>query len=152
MFDLAKVKTKFSEFLKNSTVPPIVKDGTDYYVFQHFTIKNGDGRYELYYKDDYIDTVQSSAAAISWCKAKQAGNFILAQDIVRADRRVATKKLDLEIRKHRFKNSADKETKDTMLILVNEDIYRLRQLQDNLKKLIKQTKYIKIKGFDNELN
>ena len=39
-----------------------------------------------------------------------------------------------------------------MLILVNEDIYRLRQLQDNLKKLIKQTKYIKIKGFDNELN
>ena len=106
----------------------------------------------MYYKDDYIDTVQSSAAAISWCKAKQAGNFILAQNIVRADQRVATKKLDLEIRKHRFKNSSDKETKDTMLILVNEDIYRLRQLQDNLKKLIKQTKYIKIKGFDNELN
>ena len=152
MFDLAKVKTKFSEFIRNSNVPPIVKDGTDYYVFQHFTIKNGNGRYELYYRDDYVDTVQSSAAAISWCKAKQAGNFILAQDIIRADQRVATKALDIELRKHRYKNTKDKEIKDTMLILVNEDIYRLQQAKHNLKKLLKQTKYIKIKGFDDELN
>jgi hypothetical protein len=152
MFDLAKVKKKFSEFICNSSVPPIVKDGNDYYVFQHFTIKNGNGRYELYYKDDYIDTVQSSAAAISWCRAKQAGNFVLAQNIVRADQRVATKALDVELRKHRYKNTKDKEIKDTMLILVNEDIYRLKQAKNNLKKLIKQTKYIKIKGFDNELN
>ena len=152
MFDLNKVKTKFSEFLKNSTIPPIVKDGTDYYVFQHFTIKNGNGRYELYYKDEYVDTVASSAAAISWCKAKQAGNFILAQNIVRADQRAATKALDVELRKHRYKNTKDQELRETMLILVNEDIYRLHQAKHNLKKLIKQTKYIKIKGFDNELN
>ena len=152
MFDLEKVKTKFSEFIRNSQVPPIVKDGSSYYVFQNFTIKNGNGRYELYYKNDYIDTVQSSAAAISWCRAKQAGNFVLAQNIVRADQRVATKALDVELRKHRYKNTKDKEIKDTMLILVNEDIYRLKQAKNNLKKLIKQTKYIKIKGFDNELN
>ena len=152
MFDLAKVKTKFSEFIRNSNVPPIVKDGDDYYVFQHYTIRANNGYYDLYERDEFVDTVSSTASAISWCKAKQARLTFLARDIIKADRRVANQETAVMLRKHHYKTVTDKEDRDTLHILVNEDVYKLRQLKHNLKKLIKQTKYIKIKGFDNELN
>lgn len=152
MFDLAKVKTKFSEFIRNSDVPPIVKDGNDYYVFQHYTIKHVDNKYDLYKQDEYVDTVMSSASAISWCKADQGGLTFLGRDIIRTDQRVASKTLALEMRKNKYKTTKDKEERETLYILMSDDVYRLKQTKYNLKKLIKQTKYIKIKGFDNELN
>jgi flagellar motility protein MotE (MotC chaperone) len=152
MFDLEKVKAKFNQFLSNETVPPIVKNGSEYYVFKYYTIKNGDGKYDLYKKDDYVDTVQSSAAAISWCKADLDNRWTLAKDIIKADQRITTTNIDLQIRRHRYKNEKDKEIRETLAILINESIYKLQSQKRNLKKLIKQTKYIKIKGFDNELN
>jgi len=152
MFDLEKVSERFNRFIRSAEAPAISKHGNTYYVFKYYRIENGNGKYDLYKQDEYVDTVMSSAAAMSWCKAQASGDWQLAKKLILADQRVATKTLELEMRKKHYKESNDKETKDTLLILVNEDIYKLKQLKHNLKKLIKQTKYIKIKGFDNELN
>ena len=152
MFELEKVSERFNRFIRSAEAPAISKHGNTYYVFRYYRIENGNGKYDLYKQDEYVDTVMSSAAAMSWCKAQASGDWQLAKKLILADQRVASKTLALEMRKSKYKSVKDKDERETLYILLSDDVYKLKQLKHNLKKLIKQAKYIKIKGFDNELD
>jgi hypothetical protein len=152
MFELKNVSDRFNRLIRQAETPAISKHGNTYYVFKYYRIENGNGKYELYKQDEYVDTVMSSAAAMSWCKAQAAGDWQLAKKLILADQRVASKTLALEMRKNKYKSAKDKDERETLYILMSDDVYKLKQFKHNLKKLIKQAKYIKIKGFDNELN
>jgi len=152
MIDVDSVTQKIKRFFERESVPAIVQDGTEYHVFGKYVINQIDThRYDLYKHDHYVDTVASSAVAMSWCIFDSKNDWKNSHALIVNDKRIQDYRFQIENRKRILKTAKDPGDREWLLIRINEDVERMREAKRNLDKCVKLTKYIKIKGFnDNE--
>lgn len=141
---------KLEGYLNKSKAPLIIKDGDQYIVFKDYIIKENNNVYDLYKKHEYVDTVSTTAVALSWCLYDKYKKWNQAREILKSDRRIAKYMFEIENRKKLLEKTKDAETKVLHKIRMYEDIERLKEEKLNIKKCVNLTKYIKIKGFNDE--
>ena len=150
MIDIDIVTQKIKRFFERESVPAIVQDGTSYHVFGKYLINQRDNRYDLYKHDHYIDTVSSSAFAMSWCIFDSKNDWKNSHTLIVNDKRIQGYRFQIENRKRILKTAKDPDDREWLLIRINEDVERMREAKRNLDKTVKLTKYIKIKGFNDD--
>jgi len=151
MIDIDRVTQKIKRFFERESVPAIVQDGTQYHVFGKYVINQTDNhRYDLYKHDQYIDTVTSSAVAMSWCIFDSKNDWKNSHTLIVNDKRIQDYRFQIENRKRILKTAKDLNDREWLMIRINEDIERMREAKRNLDKTVKLTKYIKIKGFNED--
>ena len=151
MIDISKITKKVKSFFEQEDVPSIVQDGERYHVFGKYMLNKKDQSVELYKDGHYVGTVSSSAIAMSWCMFDVKHDWKNSYSLLKNDEKFNRYKFQIENRKQILKNVKDYNDREWLLIRINEDIERMREVKRNLDKTIKLTKYIKIKGFnDNE--
>ena len=152
MIDIDRVTQKIKRFFEKEAVPAIVQDGTSYHVFGKYRITQKDNNvYDLYKHDHYAYTVGSSAIAMSWCIFDSKNDWKNSHKLIVNDKKVRDYRFQIENRKRILKTAKDPNDREWLMIRINEDIERMREAKRNLDKTVKLTKYIKIKGFnDNE--
>ena len=150
MIDVNKITEKVKRFFDREGVPPIVQADDTYHVLGKYRIVVKDGVYDLYKHEHYVDALSSSAAALSWCMYDSKNQWRQTHTILTNDRKIQQYRFEIENRKRILNDTKDADTREWLLIRINEDAQRLREAKRNLDKCVKLTKYIKIKGFNDE--
>jgi len=150
MIDINSITDKVKRFFDKESVPPIVQSGETYHVLERYRIVKHDDVYDVYKYDDFVSTLSSSSAALGWCIYDSKNLWSKGNDIIRDDRRIQQYKFDIENRKRILDKTKNDDERQVLLIRINEDANKLKQARRNLNKTVKLTKYIKIKGFNDE--
>jgi len=148
MIDIDKITDKVKRFFDREGLPPIVQDGKRYHVLGKYVINHKDDGYELYKHDQYVNTVATSAVALSWCIFDSKNDWQNSHQLLTNDKKIQQYRFQIENRKTILKSVKNQSDREWLLIRIAEDSERLREAKRNLNKTVKLTKYIKIKGFN----
>jgi len=148
MINIDKITEKVKQFFDREGLPPIVQDGECYHVLGKYMINHTNHVYELYKHDQYVNTVASSAVALSWCIFDNKNDWMHTHQLLTNDKKIQEYRFQIENRKRILKTAKDPDDREWLLIRIAEDLERMREAKRNLDKTVKLTKYIKIKGFN----
>ena len=150
MISVDAITDKVKRFFDKEGVPPIVQDGKKYHILGKYTIIEKEDYYEIYKYEQYVDTVNASSTALSWCIFDSKNNWKSANSLLVNDKRIQDYRFQIANRKRILKTVTNDDDKELLLIRINDDIGKLQKAKINLNKTVKLTKYIKIKGFNDE--
>jgi len=152
MINLSQFKIKVKNLFSNEKLPPVLKEDNVYYVFDKYKIVKEQGRFALYRSETFVNYVNKSSTAMSWCLANKSQNWQLAHDLIYYDNQIESKKFDMDIHKQMAKKVDNDDDRNLHYDLYVESLNRLKQFERNLQKSVNLAKYNKIKDFQNESN
>lgn len=132
----------------------IVQKGKVYHVYNDYIMEETDMGWQVKSEHDIdIRYFNTAKIALSWCILHKARRVDLADGLEAISRRLETKQLDIEILKERLKHKLPEGVDRVVLSArLTEDINCRQEYKKQLAKFIRDAKYIKLKGTNNELN
>ena len=144
-----KVKYKLKRLTNNKKLNEqiIRKVKKSFVLYDLYKITNLNGLWHVIKYEQYINSFDSSATAVSWCLADNINQFESAYNLVYLDRRLQQKKIDIDLRKEFLKSIEDKDRKVVAIARLSEDLYTCQSLKIDLSKYYVSTKYMQIQDF-----
>lgn len=140
--------SELSKILKNA----IIRDNNLVECFGYYQIVFKNNLWQVTKYSNFIENFESLRIAVSWCIADKSNEHVIGLQIKHCNKELLlrTAKLNLVSQFARQVYSTDKVRYEIAQNKLSEIKFRLRETKEQLNKLINQTKYIQIKGFNNE--
>lgn len=131
----------------------IIQKGNTYQAFDKYLIEETPFGWQVL--SDTFDTpllFNTAKVALAWCIAYNVGRAELAANMLWLDGRVAAKQFDIDILTNTLENADPLTNRGILLARLSEDINSRQSYKKQLAKCLQTTKYIKLKGTNNELS
>lgn len=136
--------------LKSIENTVIIPKDQGYLAFGIYQILPGRHSISVWHSDRKVGEFGSKRSAISWCIADKLRQFDLAQQIQDLDQRSTWSTETIEQRKKIADRSKNTEFKELINLKIQHRRAVKTQIDAELEKCIKRTKYLQYRGFTND--
>lgn len=129
----------------------IIQKGNTYKAFDRYTIEETPEGWTL--SACTFDTpllFNTAKVALAWCILDKAGQYSSASQMLYLDSRITIKQSDIDVLTYMLENADPLLNRATLLARLSEDINNRQSYKKQLSNFVKQAKYIKLKGTNNE--
>jgi len=129
----------------------IIRDGNIVECFGHYTIEPSGDFWQVTKDNTVITNFDSLRTSVSWCIADKSNAYDVSQQIKFLGMQLVSKIVELRLASKYAKQVRSNLTKHAIVQdKLSETRARIHSSKEQLNKLINVTKYIQIKGFNNE--
>jgi hypothetical protein len=128
----------------------IIPESQVYRAFGAYWIKPRHSHTEVWKSQEKIADFGSTRSAISWCIADNHKQYNLAQQIMDLDQRSKWSQETISQRNALSQQSRNTEFQNLIQIKLQHRKAQKRQIDSELEKCIKRTKYLQYRGFTND--
>lgn len=136
--------------LRSIETDVIIPENQGFRAFGTYLIKPNIGGIEVWQQDIKIGNFGSQRSAISWCVADRLRQYELAQQIKDLDQRSKWTRETIEQRSSIADRSKNSEFKELIRLKIQHRRVIKTQIDAELEKCIKRTKYLQYRGFTND--
>lgn len=128
----------------------IIPEEQGYRAFGSYTIKPQKHHTEVWKSQDKVADFGTTRSAISWCIADKHHQYALAQQIIDLDQRSKWSQETITQRNSLATRSRNSEFQSLIQTKLQHRKTQKRQIDAELEKCIKRTKYLQYRGFTND--
>jgi len=129
----------------------IVRDGNVVECFGRYTVEPSGEFWQVFRDNAFVANFDSLRTSVSWCIADKSNSYKVEQQIKHVSTQLVSKIIDLRLATRYAKQTRAEPARYSIAQNnLSEICARIRSSREQLNKLINLTKYIQIKGFNDE--